>query len=90
MTMTQDKPLTAPEYIQFVHIAAETARSEAETAAQHLYCIECHPIPKVGVPAACGAPRPHAGPYQPIGDGHPNMCVVCWDLADLPCPGCGS
>lgn len=80
--------MTAPEYIELVHLAADAAKGDHDRL-DHLFCVTCHPVPKVGVPALCGAPRPTARPYQFLAD-YTDLCVVCDDLADNPCKGCGS
>lgn len=88
MTMTQDKPLTAPEYIEFAHIAAEMVRSNSDQT-QHLFCIRCNPVPRAGIPALCGAPRPHGRPFRLVPDTE-SLCVVCDDLVSVPCKKCGA
>lgn len=87
MTMTQDKPLTSPEYIQFVHLAADATKGD-EDQLQHVFCTGCFPVPRAGIPALCGAPRPHGRPFQVITNVD-DLCVVCDDLAEIPCKKCG-
>jgi hypothetical protein len=63
--------------------------SKANSELDHLFCVACYPVPMIGVPALCGAPRPTDRAYRFLDD-DADLCVVCDDLAETPCKGCGS
>lgn len=64
------------------------ATESTDSEIQHAFCTGCYPDPKPGIPALCGAARTHGRPYRLLRKGM-DLCVVCDDLADIPCKRCG-
>lgn len=84
------KTLTAPQYIDLVHIAADLSDGVGDHL-EHAFCTTCFPIPRGGIQALCGARRKTDRPYRPLDDMSGDLlCVVCDDLADIRCLVCGS